>query len=116
MKYMKAGQLPRWLYLNKKEFFSNHARNIQLVKETEAYKSIFVIDDIRLIRALNELGIHVIYVEPCVDNHDDLLGYKNCVIERSGLDWYNQVLAEDMRVILIWVYFEPASAGFYIAS
>lgn len=80
-----------------KEFFRNHARNIQLIKETNNYKCIFVTDDVRLIEELNKLGIYVIYVALNINNSDSIVDYQKRVISRSGLDWYNRVLKHDME-------------------
>ena len=79
-----------------REFFRNHARNIQLIQETNTYKCIFVTDDVMLIEELNKLGIYVIYVATNVNNPDSIVNYRKRVISRSGVDWYNRVLKKDM--------------------
>lgn len=92
------------------EFFRNHARNIQLIKETNTYKCIFVTDDVRLIEELNKLGIYVIYVAPNLNNPDSIVDYRQRVISRSGLEWYNRVLKKDMEE-LPYTVIEVVSLG-----
>ena len=97
LKYTEVEQLKNMGISQQREFLRNHARNIQLIQETNTYKCIFVTDDVRLIEELNRLGIYVIYVVPNVNNPDSIVNYRKRVMSRSGLEWYNRVLKKYME-------------------
>ena len=79
------------------QFFANCASTIQLIYDTDAYDVIFITDDDRLIAKLNDLNISIIHVLPNPFNYYHLAEYKQRVIHRSGIDWYEQVLSNDVN-------------------
>lgn len=79
------------------EFFKNCARNIQILYETGFYEVIFITDDERLLQELRKLNLEIIHVLPNINNKDDLLEYKERVIKRSGIEWLNNILLQDIN-------------------
>mgnify|MGYP000850800274 FL=1 len=80
----------------KKEFFKASALKIKLIYDTGYYTAIFVTDDERLLSELRLFGLNVVHVLPNPDNEEHLHEYISRVIARSGLDWYSNVLSEDI--------------------
>ena len=72
---------------NKKLFFENCAKNLKLIHDANNYHAVFVTDDDRL---------KVTHVLPDVNNSENLEEYKNRVIERSGFEWFDKVLKNDI--------------------
>lgn len=81
---------------NKREFFKANALKIKLIYNTGYYDAIFVTDDERLLRELRLWGLPIIHVLPNPSNREHLQEYISRVIARSGLDWYHDVLLEDI--------------------
>ena len=79
------------------EFFKNCSRNIQNLYETGFYEVIFITDDERLLQELRKLNLEIIHVLPNINNKDDLLEYKERVIKRSGIEWLNNILLQDIN-------------------
>ena len=79
------------------EFFKNCSRNIQILYETGFYEVIFITDDERLLQELRKLNLEIIHVLPNINNKDDLLEYKERVIKRSGIEWLNNILLQDIN-------------------
>ena len=79
------------------EFFKNCARNIQIIYNTGFYEIIFITDDERLLQELRKLNLEIIHVIPNTNKKDDLLEYKERVVARSGLDWFNNILLKDIN-------------------
>ena len=79
------------------EFFKNCARNIQILYEIGFYEVIFITDDERLLQELRKLNLEIIHVLPNINNKDDLLEYKERVIKRSGIEWLNNILLQDIN-------------------
>ena len=79
-----------------KEFFKASALKIKLIYDTGYYTAIFVTDDERLLRELRLFGLNVVHVLPNPNNKEHLHEYISRVIARSGLDWYSNVLSEDI--------------------
>lgn len=80
-----------------KEFFKASALKIKLIYDTGYYTAIFITDDERLLRELRLFGLNVVHVLPNPDNEEHLHEYISRVIARSGLDWYSNVLSEDIN-------------------
>ena len=81
------------------EFFKNCARNIQILYNTGFYEIIFITDDERLLQELRKLNLEIIHVIPNINKKDDFLEYKDRVIRRSGIDWFNNILLKDINVL-----------------
>jgi hypothetical protein len=79
-----------------KEFFKASALKIKLIYNTGYYDAIFVTDDERLLEELRLWGLPIIHVLPNPNNKEHLQEYISRVIARSGLDWYQRVLSEDI--------------------
>lgn len=79
-----------------KEFFKASALKIKLIYNTGYYDAIFVTDDERLLEELRLWGLPIIHVLPNPNNKEHLQEYISRVIVRSGLDWYQRVLSEDI--------------------
>lgn len=79
-----------------KEFFKASALKIKLIYNTGYYDAIFVTDDERLLEELRLWGLPIIHVLPNPNNKVHLQEYISRVIARSGLDWYQRVLSEDI--------------------
>lgn len=79
------------------EFFKNCARNIQILYNTGFYEIIFITDDERLLQELRKLNLEIIHVIPNTNKKDDLLEYKERVVARSGLEWFNNILLKDIN-------------------
>ena len=81
---------------DQKEFFKANALKIKLIYNTGYYDAIFVTDDERLLRELRLWGLPIIHVLPNPSNREHLQEYISRVIARSGLNWYQDVLSEDI--------------------
>ena len=79
-----------------KEFFKASALKIKLIYNTGYYDAIFVTDDERLLEELRLWGLPIIHVLPNPNNKEHLQEYISRVIARSGSNWYNDVLSEDI--------------------
>ena len=79
-----------------REFFKASALKIKLIYNTGYYDAIFVTDDERLLKELRLWGLSIIHVLPNPSNKEHLQEYISRVIARSGLDWYHDVLLEDI--------------------
>ena len=79
-----------------KEFFKASALKIKLIYNTGYYDAIFVTDDERLLEELRLWGLPIIHVLPNLNNKEHLQEYISRVIARSGSNWYNDVLSEDI--------------------
>lgn len=79
-----------------KEFFKASALKIKLIYNTGYYDAIFVTDDERLLEELRLWGLPIIHVLPNPNNKEHLQEYISRVIARSGLDWYQRALSEDI--------------------
>lgn len=79
-----------------KEFFKASALKIKLLYNTGYYDAIFVTDDERLLEELRLWGLPIIHVLPNPNNKEHLQEYISRVIARSGSNWYNDVLSEDI--------------------
>ena len=84
---------------NKKLFFENCARNLKLLYDSNFYKSIFVTDDDGFLFELKKLGLKVVHVLPDVNNSENLEEYKSRVIKRSGVNWFYNVLKNDLDAL-----------------
>lgn len=81
---------------DQREFFKASALKIKLIYNTGYYDAIFVTDDERLLRELRLWGLPIIHVLPNLNNREHLQEYISRVIARSGLNWYHDVLLEDI--------------------
>ena len=81
---------------NQKLFFENCAKNLKLIHDANAYQAVFVTDDDRLLLELKKIGLKVTHVLPDVNNSENLEEYKNRVIKRSGFEWFDKVLKNDL--------------------
>lgn len=79
-----------------KEFFKASALKIKLIYDTGYYTAIFVTDDERLLDELRLWGLSITHVLPNPSNKEHLQEYISRVINRSGLDWYQRVLSDDV--------------------
>lgn len=79
-----------------REFFKASALKIKLIYNTGYYDAIFVTDDERLLKELRLWGLSIIHVLPNPSNKEHLQEYISRVIARSGLNWYHNVLLEDI--------------------
>lgn len=79
------------------KFFSNIAENINLIYNSNTYEYIFVTDDFRLLKKLEEFNIDIVYIFPNPYNEKDLENYINRLIKRSGKEWFDRVMIDDMR-------------------
>lgn len=79
-----------------KEFFKANALKIKLIYNTGYYDAIFVTDDERLLSELRVWDLPIIHVLPNPSNMEHLQEYISRVIARSGLNWYHDVLSEDI--------------------
>ena len=79
------------------EFFKNCARNIQILYNTGFYEIIFITDDERLLQELRKLNLEIIHVIPNTNKKEDLLEYKERVVARSGIEWFNNILLKDIN-------------------
>lgn len=79
-----------------KEFFKASTLKIKLIYNTGYYDAIFVTDDERLLEELRLWGLPIIHVLPNPNNKEHLQEYISRVIARSGSNWYNDVLSEDI--------------------
>ena len=79
-----------------KEFFKANALKIKLIYNTGYYDAIFVTDDERLLSELRLWDLPIIHVLPNPSNMEHLQEYISRVIARSGLNWYHDVLSEDI--------------------
>ena len=43
------------------------------------------------------MNLEIIHVLPNINNKDDLLEYKERVIKRSGIEWLNNILLQDIN-------------------
>lgn len=43
------------------------------------------------------MNLEIIHVLPNINNKDDLLEYKERVIKRSGIEWFNNILLQDIN-------------------
>lgn len=73
-----------------KSFFQHCADMVQLQKDTGYYDYIFITDNPELVTRLDPTYITHIY--PDIFNESVMADYKQSVIERSGLDWYERVI------------------------
>lgn len=83
--------------IEQKDFFKASALKIKLIYNTGYYDAIFVTDDERLLGELRLWGLPIIHVLPNPNNKEHLQEYISRVIDRSGLDWYQRVLSEDIN-------------------
>lgn len=79
------------------KFFSNVAENINLIYNSNAYEYIFVTDDFRLLKKLEEFNMEIVYILPNPYKEKDLENYINRLIKRSGKEWFDRVMIDDMR-------------------
>lgn len=84
---------------SKKLFFENCAKNLKLIYDSNFYKAIFITDDDRFLFELQKLGLDIIHVLPDANNSKNLEEYKSRVIKRSGQDWFDKVLKNDMDAL-----------------
>lgn len=80
-------------------FFKACADIVCLQILTGTYEILFITEDERLLSELNSRGIKPILIFP--DAFDDayMNQYKEKVIQRSGLDWWNRVLASEIPIL-----------------
>ena len=45
----------------------------------------------------SKTALEIIHVLPNINNKDDLLEYKERVIKRSGIEWLNNILLQDIN-------------------
>lgn len=45
----------------------------------------------------SKIALEIIHVLPNINNKDDLLEYKERVINRSGIEWLNNILLQDIN-------------------
>lgn len=81
---------------DQREFFKASALKIKLIYDTGYYDAIFVTDDERLLRELRLWGLPIIHVLPNPNNREHLQEYIARVIDRSGSNWYQDILSEDI--------------------
>ena len=96
MEFYESRVTKNMIETHQHQFFINCASTIQLVYETGAYDVIFITDDDRLLHELNNLNIPIIHVLPNPFNYYHLAEYKQRVMHRSGIDWYEHVLKNDI--------------------
>lgn len=84
---------------NKEKFFKLCADIINLQIESGFYKYIFVTDDFEILKniSLNPSEITVIF--PDASDGEAMREYKNRVISRSGEDWFDTVLSEEIKIL-----------------
>lgn len=79
-----------------KEFFKACADIVCLQIKADAYQVLFITEDDRLLSELYNRGIKPILVFPDTNNATYMAEYKEKVIARSGVEWWNRVLAGDI--------------------
>lgn len=79
------------------KFFSNVAENINLIYNSNSYEYIFITDDFRLLKKLEEFNMEIVYILPNPYKEEDLENYINRLIKRSGKEWFDRVMIDDMR-------------------
>lgn len=78
------------------KFFANAAANIKLIYDTNYYEYIFITDDNRLLDKLRAIGLTIIHILPDTTDQKAMAEYKERVIRRSGKDWFENILSEDL--------------------
>ena len=80
-------------------FFKACADIICLQLQTNTYEILFITEDERLLMELNKRGIKPILIFPDAFDSLYMMRYKENVIKRSGLDWWNRVLASEIPML-----------------
>lgn len=82
-----------------RDFFKACADIICLQMHTGTYEVLFITEDERLLSELYSRGIQPVLVFPDAFNSIYMEQYKEKVIERSGIDWWNRVLAPEIPTL-----------------
>lgn len=80
-------------------FFKACADIICLQLQTNTYEILFITENERLLMELNKRGIKPILIFPDAFDSLYMMRYKENVIKRSGLDWWNRVLASEIPTL-----------------
>lgn len=80
-------------------FFKACADIICLQLQTNTYEVLFITEDERLLEELNVRGIKPILIFPNAFDDSYMVQYKEKVVERSGIDWWNRVLASEIPIL-----------------
>lgn len=85
----------------KNKFYRLCVEMLELQYETDQYKVIFITEDDNIIVPLGEkLGYsNITVVFPNVFDPLVMINYKDRVIERSGLEWWNRVIEPELPTI-----------------
>lgn len=70
---------------------------IQMQYEANHYDVMFITEDEEILEELGKRGIRPILVFPNAFNDEHMIEYKESVIKRSGKEWWNRVLADEIR-------------------
>lgn len=93
----------RYMYgnLEKKMYFDAAAEMTMIIWNYGEYDCLFITEDERLIKRLNDGEPHedLILVYPNAFDEKIMEEYKERVINRSGIEWWNRVLAEDVKYL-----------------
>lgn len=80
-------------------FFKACADIICLQLQTNTYEILFITEDERLLKELDVRGIKPILIFPDAFDSSYMIQYKEKVIERSGADWWDRVLASEIPML-----------------
>lgn len=78
------------------EFFKYCANIIELQVRTNYHEILFISEDDRLLSELYKKEILPILIFPDAFNKEYMMQYKENVIKRSGIDWWNRVIAQEL--------------------
>lgn len=80
-------------------FFKACADIVCLQLQTNTYEILFITEDERLLKELYTREIKPILIFPDAFDTSYMIQYKEKVIERSGTDWWNRVLASEIPIL-----------------
>lgn len=81
------------------QFFYAAACMIDAQVASGYYDTIFITEDDRLINRLLDFGYEITIVFPDVSTARALHSYRNRVLDRSGADWWDRVLAPEINSV-----------------
>jgi hypothetical protein len=85
--------------LDKEKLFDNYANIIELIYKSNYYDYLFVTDNYKLIDNLIERNIEFTYVVPDIKDINFAKIYKERVLARNNLDWYNNVISPKLEIL-----------------
>lgn len=95
------------------KLFSSFADIVEIQYQYGSQEVLFITDDERLLKHLRKRNIPYTLVLPDVGQNDVLTEYKKRVIERSGIDWWNRVLASDIDDLKLRILHMVDNEGVY---